>query len=291
VDKLYLLNTMMQNVKDCDLCCKVGQKIPSEKLLKNFIAERPNKPLYGQVPSIWTDWAHRLDARIAVVGQDWGPWLGDKGILEKRQRYEQQVERIGGDNGFQIWRTLIDKYNQEDDTSSDLIGYFKASAELEGSPLPRDFIDNVFVTNSVLCARAKGQNASGSGNFDAVKSIRNCCSERKFLHEQLDIVKPTIVIALGEGALRGLELFKGGNLRDIVERVQASATHYISTNYYDLPLKVVPVYHPAARPRNRKCLQQIQDYRFIWKALSNIMRLSVKVAIEACMPTTNLECA
>ena len=26
------------------------------------------------VPSIWTDWFNRLDSKIMIIGQDWGPY-------------------------------------------------------------------------------------------------------------------------------------------------------------------------------------------------------------------------
>ncbi len=203
MSKLSLLNAMMLDVQNCNLCCKASRDIPSQKLLRNFIAEQPNGPLFGLVPSIWTDWARRLDAKIAIVGKDWGPWQGPKGIQQNRQRYKEQIERLGSDHDLQIWNALIERYNQEDGTSQNLIEYLENSALLANVSLPQGFIDNTFVTNAVLCARANGQNSSGSDNFDAVKSIRNCCSTRKFLYKQLDIVKPTLVVALGEGALRG----------------------------------------------------------------------------------------
>ena len=278
MDKSSLLDTMMQDVKECALCCKVGQGIKSEKLLRNFIAERPHGPLYGGVPSMWTDWASRLEAKIVVVGKDWGTWNGPRGVNKHRQTYEERVRASGDDKDLAIWRKMIRKYGWEDNSSRNVIEFFMGSARFEGVELPEDFMGGVYVTNPVLCARANGTAFSGSNNFDAVRSVNNCCDDKKFLKRQLEIVKPVIVVALGEVALRGLGLFEG-SLHNTIESLHASDKFYISKNYYGLPLNVVPVYHPAARPRDRTCLEQMQDYWFIWKALSDIIGIPIQSVI------------
>lgn len=52
----------------CDKCTNFKHK---EKSLINIY----NDNNFGSnIPSIWTDWFNRLDSKIMIIVQDWGPY-------------------------------------------------------------------------------------------------------------------------------------------------------------------------------------------------------------------------
>ena len=128
-NKLSQLDAMMQKVAKCDLCCKEGPKIKKEKLLRNFITEKPKGPRYGEIPSMYTDWAHRLDAKIAIVLQDWG---SENEALALRREYENKIKQSSM-NPAEAWRQTIRERPEHlsSDTHKNIIDFLKRSAELQ----------------------------------------------------------------------------------------------------------------------------------------------------------------
>ena len=280
VGKASKLDLLMQRVKDCRLCCEDTEILPKKRLI-NFIAERPNWPRYGGVPSIWTDWASRLDAKIVVIGKDWGP---QSDVDKYRQQYEQ-LSSLTGDKS-KAWRRTIRSYTNNDDRSGQkLTEYLSESAKCVGLHLPPSFMDDVFVTNAVLCAR-QGNKYSDKDYFDEEKSTSNCCCTQRFLQRQLEIVKPAVVVTLGKCRLWALgKMSKSKSLRRRIEEVHEAPPGYLRDD--ELGLSIVPVFHPAAyddEESGRTNDKQIEDYSYIWRALGDSLHLSGKNLIRACFP-------
>jgi len=273
--KEHMLDMLMNEVKDCDLCCREGREIRPKKLLKNFIAERPIGPRYGGMPNLWTDWGRRLESKIVFVGQDWGPEIE---ISRHRKKYEEHVRNCG--NPEEIWRQMRTPFDKDRSTPK-MVHYLKESARREGLPrLPRNFLDEIFLTNAVLCAR-QGDANSGPETIDAQRSTRNC---RSFLHRQLSIVKPLISVTLGQWPLWSL-LESNESLASRINSVHASPCGFLRISHDNVSLAIVPVFHPAARPKDRSLEQQIEDYRYIWRALSNSLNCHGEELINICFPS------
>lgn len=60
----------------CDKCTNIKCK---EKSLINIY--RDNN-FSKNIPSIWTDWFNRLNSKIMIIAQDWGPYKDMKKINE-----------------------------------------------------------------------------------------------------------------------------------------------------------------------------------------------------------------
>lgn len=267
----------MGEISECNLCCKKGQGITPQHLLKNLIAEKPEGPYHGGIPHLFTDWSNRLNAKIAVIGQDWG---AEEEAILLRKRYEQIIENTSNYSS-KIWQEEVrNRFPKESKTDNNIKSFFTESAKKEGLSLPDNFMDSIYFTNAVLCFR-RGKISTGQTGIDLKRSYENCCFDRKFLKKQLDIVKPKIVITLGGWALWGLGRTGGWNsLKSIMKSVRnTSSLGNLTTEYDDLSLIVVPVYHPAARIDRQK---QIEDYRHIWKSLSDTTGLSNRDIIETC---------
>lgn len=108
---------------------------------------------------------------------------------------------------------------------------------------------NTFVTNAVLC---NPRDESGNNSPPTMTEVANCAS---FLREQVDLVDPKIVVALGAVALSALGLIQahGKTLRSNVRT---------ATAWYGRTL--VPLYHPGQRAMiHRSLANQRSDYQFV----------------------------
>jgi hypothetical protein len=242
-DKLSL-DALMKEVAICQLCCSDDSGITEKKRLRNIVAEKPSTLRYGEIPSHYTDWATRLDAKIAIVMEDWG--LASD-ALKLRYYYEELLANSSLDSD-QAWRETIENRPKPSPTHKKILKYLKSSAEAEGLFLPPDFLNYIFFTNAVLCFRRDG-GPSDKSNIDLTKSLQNCCGNRKFLRQQLRIVGPTIVVALGQEAWQGLG--RDGAI------ISNSSQKLLVVEYPEdgLRLNVVRMPHPVAwgPDENRYC--------------------------------------
>jgi len=134
----------------------------------------------------WSRWQGNLDAKLMVVGQDWG-----------------------GVTYFRKHAGLEGPGNPTNDTLRDLISLLGIDIGKPGD-LRRQGV--VFLTNAVLCLKA--------GNLQAQVLpawFRNC---GYFLRRQVEIVQPKLLVCLGERSYRGLAVafsFRPGRFRNAVE--------------------------------------------------------------------------
>lgn len=223
-----------------NLICEVG--ICTKCL--NIKAEKNDKSLYNVykdfnvgrcIPSIWTDWYNRLDAKIMVIGQDWGPY---EDMLKLNKQYMLDKS---GDN----WYKLIE--SEKSMTKKKLTKFLVDSSKGKISN-----IDNVFITNAIMCGR-KGRSYRGD-NIDLLKSTCNCTC---FLKKQIDIVKPKVIVTLGYYPILALsKIFKfkiGSSLKEVIDN-----NDVIMVGEY----VVIPAFHPVAQVSNEV---QLKQYEKIWK--------------------------
>ncbi len=173
----------------------------------------------------WTDWQGDLDARMMIVGQDWG----DARTLEI-QKGKCNVDNSATNRALmkliQIAGIKVDENN---------IG--------EKNP-------DLFFTNAILCMKTNG------GLAGKVKSawFRNCV--RQFLMPLIEIVQPKVIVTLGEKAtqslLRGYG-YKGIKFKALVEQ---ESPIVVGSN-----IAVFPVFHCGSLgQRNRPFEQQKSDW-------------------------------
>jgi DNA polymerase len=176
----------------------------------------------------WTLWQGNLDASIMVVGQDWG----DTTYFVRREGRE------GPRNPTNL--ALVE-----------LVGIAGVSIGDPGSVVGRDV---GFFTNAILCL--KGSEGGLQGKVQP-SWFANCA---QFLRRQIEIVRPAVVVGLGERAyrtvLRGFEM-ECGPFRSEVEvpsgRVLPTGT------------RAFAVYHCGARIRNTR--RPMAAQREDWKRL------------------------
>ena len=149
---------LVQARKACQCCASIGLKNPAHIRGGMF-----DSPEIGP----WTRWNGDLDARLFVVGQDWGDVAG----FERQQGLEDSTS---GTN--KRLRKLLHSVG---------ISVSQASKSSSGS--------GVFLTNAVLCLKTGGAQAEVNKAW-----FTNCGP--LFLRPQIELVRPRVVVSLGERA-------------------------------------------------------------------------------------------
>ena len=186
------------------------------------------------IPSIWTDWFNRLDSKIMIIGQDWGPY-SDMKMLNKLY-----LENQSKDN----WEYLTEQ--EKSHTKKQLEYYIKESSN------NKYILKDIFITNAIMCAR-KGENYRGD-NINLKKSTSYCS---KYLLKQIEIVKPKVILTLGYYPLYSLS--KSYNF-DICKNLKETIRNYPEINVNDYI--IIPLFHPVAQVRKD---EQLEQYKRIWK--------------------------
>lgn len=230
------LHNLFKQLSNCQKCISLKNKNGKDCSLINFYK---NADMCLKIPSIWTDWERRVNSNIMIIGQDWGPY---KDMLRLRKEYEK-------DESLENWKQL-----QESETSSTkkmLTKYLKLSAELEDYSLEENFLDDIYITNAIMCAR-KGNQYRGD-NISLKVSTRNCS---QYLKEQIEIVKPKVIVSLGYYPLYSLSLVYDFS----IDKTLSSTLKKKKEIYLD-DFIIVPIYHPTAQiPKEI----QLEQYRRIW---------------------------
>ncbi len=151
--------------------------------------------------SYWQGGVNHLNAKILLVGQDWGSMDTEK--------YEEAriVENI-----VQKKKTEPDKYlsyvdGNTNPTDKNLIELFKElkyqnNGKEESYDITKECSD-IFFTNLVLCYRA---DSKISGGFKPIWASN--CGE--FFKELVDIIQPKVILCLGRGTYEGVMKALGG---------------------------------------------------------------------------------
>lgn len=225
-EKQKKLEKLFEELGNCNQC------LSFPNLNKSLINIYQNLDFSVNIPSIWTDWFHRVDSFIMIIGQDWGPYQEMK-TLHDKLNYDKSN-----------WKDLIES---EKSNTKKLLAYY-----IEQSSQGTYTLDDLFVTNAILCAR-KGNSYRGD-NIDLKKSTLNCS---KYLLRQIEIVKPKVIVTLGYYPLLSLASIFGFPIsKTLKETIQC----YPEIKVCDFV--IIPVYHPVAQIKKE---EQLKQYQKIWK--------------------------
>lgn len=225
-EKQKKLEKLFEELGNCNQC------LSFPNLNKSLINIYQNLDFSVNIPSIWTDWFHRMDSSIMIIGQDWGPYQEMK-TLHDKLNYDKSN-----------WKDLIES---EKSNTKKLLAYY-----IEQSSQGTYTLDDLFVTNAILCAR-KGNSYRGD-NIDLKKSTLNCS---KYLLRQIKIVKPKVIVTLGYYPLLSLASIFGFPIsKTLKETIQC----YPEIKVCDFV--IIPVYHPVAQIKKE---EQLKQYQKIWK--------------------------
>jgi len=181
----------------------------------------------------WSDWQDSLEAKIVVVGQDWGTvkyWTDNKGTDAKNNKTNETLRQLLLRLGYDIG-TVFKPIKHKD----------------------------LFFTNTVLCL--KGGNMSSS---IATKVYSNCSTT--FLKPLVGTIKPKYLIAIGSKAYKSTLLADGVKAKDIIKisTVCGGKPIKLSSGQF-----LFPVFHCGGLGlANRQIKTQFED----WENINEFIR-------------------
>lgn len=181
----------------------------------------------------WTRWLGDLDARVLVVGQDWG---------DQRAFVQQEGRDISNDETNRMLRKLMAS-----------IGFPVPDVGAVTGP------SGVFLTNAVLCFKDQGCQGPVRKEW-----FRTCGS--RFVRPLIELINPRVVICLGQQAFTAV-------LSAYALPVHSSWRSAVEGPGVPLSNRSIAfaVYHCSRRIQNthRKPDAQFKDWRRIATALSD----------------------
>jgi uracil-DNA glycosylase family 4 len=228
-------SSLVENRKNCKLCSNNLNFINPANVL-------PNNQYDSNEIGPWTLWQNSLNAKILIVGQDWG-----------------------SENDFKVQMGK----DKDGDTNSNL-GKLCASIGIDLDP-PTKNIKNqkLFFTNQVLCLRNNSNvSLDKKENWEVCKK----CGEN-YLKPLIEIIKPEVIIALGKFAFKNIAELYGSDLKNMSNKgnniIIDSYMKNLGNIYRikDGPA-VIPVCHCSPKQITRNIDDQIKDWRIIKNILS-----------------------
>lgn len=232
--KNKLFDDLISDMSKCEKCISMHSKNNIDCSLINIYE---NTKFAKEIPSIWTDWYNRLDSKIMIIGQDWGPFE------DMRKLNEKYLENPTKEN----WVKLIE--NEKSLTKKQLTKYLVESCNGK-----IDSIDNIYITNAIMCGR-KGNNYRGN-NINLKWSTLNC---KEYLFRQIEIVKPKVILTLGYYPLYSLSNIYGFKIEENLTKTIEKYPIIETGN-----LIIIPLYHPVAQIKKEK---QMKQYKRIWDCI------------------------
>ncbi len=220
---------LINELGKCDKCTNLKCK---EKSLINIYQDYD---FSTNIPSIWTDWFNRLDSKIMIVGQDWGPY-------DDMKKFNNLLKKDKSN-----WKEIIEL--EKSNTKKLLENYIKESSNRKYS------LDDIFITNAIMCAR-QGNSYRGN-NIELKKSTINCS---KHLISQIEIIKPKVILTLGYYPLMSLSKTLNFEINKTLKET--------IKNYSEIKIDkfvIIPLYHPVAQIKKQ---EQLERYKKIWKYIN-----------------------
>lgn len=220
---------LINELGKCDKCTNLKCK---EKSLINIYQDYD---FSTNIPSIWTDWFNRLDSKIMIVGQDWGPY-------DDMKKFNNLLKKDKSN-----WKEIIE--SEKSNTKKLLENYIKESSNRKYS------LDDIFITNAIMCAR-QGNSYRGN-NIELKKSTINCS---KHLISQIEIIKPKVILTLGYYPLMSLSKTLNFEINKTLKET--------IKNYSEIKIDkfvIIPLYHPVAQIKKQ---EQLERYKKIWKYIN-----------------------
>ncbi len=190
----------------------------------------------------WSIWQNSLDAKILLVGQDWGDLQGFK--------------LSGG------------RDSENSETNRNIMKLFRSIGIYIEGPTSDEKHKDLFFTNAALCLKDGGAQAETDESW-----FKNC--GKLFLRPLIELIEPNVVIALGEKAYKAtMEAYYRALPRynAFSEVVDSSGEIQLSDK-----TRLFAVYHPSGRiiHTHRPMDVQYKD----WEKIKNYLnRVKITVA-------------
>ena len=179
----------------------------------------------------WSLWQGDLNAKIMIVGQDWG----DKAYFTKWKGADQPSGNPTNSNLQKLLHQL--------------------HIDIKG---PRETQEHkIFLTNLILCLKDGGLQAPIQDEW-----LTNCCEE--FFRNLVELIRPRVVLALGKRVSEAIL-----NLYEIPHRKTWTLNQLMQSGPFNLfdTTYLFPVYHCGASGVNRN--RSFEDQNTDWKKVAD----------------------
>ncbi|MEK7504611.1 MAG: uracil-DNA glycosylase family protein [Patescibacteria group bacterium] len=188
--------------------------------------------LHDFIPNKWFDWKTVSNRDVMIVGQDWGPYV----FLKK---YVDRYTLESKDKSFDYDKFLFETFSSR--TERMIIQSLENSfQERFGKRMMRKHWNDFFFTVAVFFCRT-GTLFRGSENFDK-KGLE---LSLPFLKRQINLVKPKVIITLGDMALR--QIISALNIPIDYKNLSQFIKDTDKDKYFIFnQIVIIPSFHPAA---------------------------------------------
>ena len=274
-NKQECYDKLVKKIHDCNCCNAIKKPMFCKDgvCLINVPEKYKNKMKHV---NMWNYWQGSLDAKIMVIGQDYGsfPKIESEDKDGKKKNTEYYFEECIYRDAFTKIKTKGDIENEYKQlrkiwsiTDANLFYLFK---KVLGYDLTKENED-LFFTNMACCYRNKGDATSGSENYRS-EWLSLCAN--KYMRELIDIIQPQVIITLGENTFNALSCIDGMELKcikpielnDMKEKLSEDnrKLKFSDVIYYEYELEyskdkaihVFPVYHPGPNSNMNRPLQE-----------------------------------
>lgn len=185
------------------------------------------------IPNKWFDWLDRVDSKVMLIGQDWGPYIALEKYIDS-----YNLEKDSSDFDYQDFLFKTFSSRTEKFILNSLTKTFK---EKYSKDISKSDWNNFFFTIAVLYTR-QGKHFRGSHNFDPKISLDH---SYPYVSRQIDIVKPKIIMPLGGMAWEIIS--KKFDLKDNGKTITEVMNNLSKEQYLKVgDYYIIPNFHPAS---------------------------------------------
>ena len=207
--------------------------------------------LHKFIPNKWFDWESRVDAKIMIIGQDWGPY---KALLPYIEKYEEEKRNSDFNYDEYLFRTFSSRTEKFIFKSLE-----RSYLEKFNTQITKAIWDEFIFTVAVFFTR-QGDHFRGSEFYDEKFGVR---TSLPYLKRQIEIVKPKIIMPIG-GTAWGMvrDIFGLGKypekISEVIERLGKEIIKKGDTI-------IIPNFHPASHTDPNV---QYDIWKRVWENIS-----------------------
>lgn len=231
----------------------------NEEVTQNFKLRKGQKVNVGFVnqyakhdfiPNKWFDWERTANAKVVVIGQDWGPYSA---LLPYITRYD--VEKKSPD--FDYEKYLFSTFSSR--TEKFIMNAIEKSYfETYKTKITSDIWNEFFFTVAVLFTR-QGKHFRGSEFYDEKFGVK---LSLPYLQRQIKIVQPKVIVLSGGTAWGVIRTIY--NLQQYPETI-SEVLNFLKGEVIKInDMVLIPNFHPASHTDKNV---QYEIWKSVWRYL------------------------
>jgi hypothetical protein len=203
--------------------------------------------LHKKIPNKWFDWENRINAKIMIIGQDWGPYSA---LLPYIEGFNKESINKNFDYDNFLFKTFSSR------TEKFILQSIERSFEEEfNKKISKDVWREFVFTVAVLFTR-QGNHFRGNEFYDEKFGVEQ---SYPYLKKQIEIIQPKVIMPLGGTAWKMIgEIFNLDYPETITNVITVLRKKPIKINEQ----VIIPNFHPASHTDPK---EQYQIWQTLWE--------------------------